>query len=192
MIHLPKLVLASGSPRRAKILTSVGWEFEKHVADINEDMRNGESPRDYVVRLALEKANAVAKLYPDQWVLGADTTVVIDDGILGKPVDLDDARSMLRTLSGSWHEVLTGIAIARNGHACSDIQCTRVKFGPMSEEEVEYLTVRGDPLDKAGAYAVQAQAALFIEEIDGDYWNVVGLPINLVYRLMQSAEIEAV
>src|SRR6185369_10066861 len=111
MIHLPKLVLASGSPRRAEILTSVGWEFEKHVADINEDMRKGESPRDYVVRLALEKADAVAQLYPGEWVLGADTTVVIDEGILGKPVDLDDARSMLRTLSGSWHEVLTGIAI---------------------------------------------------------------------------------
>src|SRR5437763_1177211 len=158
MIHLPKLVLASGSPRRAEILTSAGWEFEKHVADINEDVRDGESPRDYVVRLAIEKADAVAKLYPGRPVLGADTTVVINNGILGKPVDLEDARAMLRTLAGNWHEVLTGIAIARDGNACSDIQCTRVKFGPMTQDEIEYLAVNGDPLDKAGAYAVQAQA----------------------------------
>jgi len=185
MIELPKLILASGSPRRAEILTSVGWEFTKHVADIDESERVGESPVDYVLRLAREKAAAVAVNYPNEIVLGADTTVVIDDQILAKPVDLDDARRMLSLLAGNWHEVLTGIAVVQNGETRSDIQSTRVKFAPMSDAEINFLAERGDPLDKAGAYAVQAQAALFIEGLEGDYWNVVGLPISLVYKLMQ-------
>ncbi|MBK8464808.1 MAG: septum formation inhibitor Maf [Chloracidobacterium sp.] len=184
MIQLPKLILASGSPRRSEILSSVGWEFVKHVADIDESERVGESPEDYVVRLACEKAEAVAVNYPSGIVLGADTTVVIDQQILGKPVDLDDARRMLRTLAGNWHEVLTGIAVVKNGETNSALQRTRVKFSSMSEDEINFLADRGDPLDKAGAYAVQAQAALFIEEIEGDYWNVVGLPISLVYDLI--------
>lgn len=183
MIELPKLILASGSPRRAEILTSVGWEFTKHVADIDESERIGESPEDYVIRLAREKAGAVAHQYPGEIVLGADTTVVIDGGILAKPVDLDDARRMLGLLSGTWHEVLTGVALARGGDIASGIQSTRVKFASMSADEINFLAERGDPLDKAGAYAVQAQAALFIEGIEGDYWNVVGLPVSLVYRL---------
>src|SRR5258708_2594456 len=162
MIQLPKLILASGSPRRSEILASVGWEFTKHVPDIDESEREGESPEDYVVRLAREKAGAVASQYPGEIVLGADTTVVIDGQILAKPVDMDDARRMLKILSGNWHEVLTGVAISQDGKTRSDIQRTRVKFAPMSEAEVIFLAELGDPLDKAGAYAVQAQAALFI------------------------------
>jgi len=184
MIELPKLILASGSPRRAEILTSVGWEFTKHVADIDETEHDGESPEAYVVRLAREKAAAVADQYPGEFVLGADTTVVIDEQIIAKPVDLDDARRMLTLLSGNWHEVLTGVAVVRNGEIQSGIQSTRVKFATMSDAEINFLAERGDPLDKAGAYAVQAQAALFIEGIEGDYWNVVGLPVSLVYRLV--------
>ena len=184
MIELPKLILASGSPRRAEIMTSVGWEFTKHVADIDETEHDGESPEAYVVRLAREKAAAVADQYPGEFVLGADTTVVIDEQIIAKPVDLDDARRMLTLLSGNWHEVLTGVAVVRNGDIQSGIQSTRVKFATMSDAEVNFLAERGDPLDKAGAYAVQAQAALFIEGIEGDYWNVVGLPVSLVYRLV--------
>jgi septum formation protein len=184
MIELPKLILASGSPRRAEILTSVGWEFTKHVADIDETEHDGELPEDYVVRLAREKAAAVADQYPGEFVLGADTTVVIDEQIIAKPVDLDDARRMLTLLSGNWHEVLTGVAVVRNGDIQSGIQSTRVKFATMSDAEINFLAERGDPLDKAGAYAVQAQAALFIEGIEGDYWNVVGLPVSLVYRLV--------
>ncbi len=107
MIELPKLILASGSPRRAEILDSVGWPFEKHTADIDESERDGESPEDYVIRLAREKAEAVAANYPGQLVLGADTTVVIDGQILGKPVDMDDARRMIRMLAGVSHDVLT-------------------------------------------------------------------------------------
>lgn len=188
-MQLPKLILASGSPRRVEILTSVGWDFEKCAADIDESLPEGESPENYVVRLACEKAQAVAAKIPDAIVLGADTTVVVDDQILGKPVDMDDARRMLRMLSGKWHEVLTGVAVVRGGITRSAMQRTRVKFTEMTDEEIDFLAAMGDPLDKAGAYAVQAQAALFIESVEGEYWNVVGLPINLVYEIvMQKGE----
>ena len=190
MIDLPKLILASGSPRRAEILNSVGWEFVKHVPDIDESERNGETPGDYVVRLAREKAEAVAAHWPDEIVLGADTTVVIDDRIIGKPADMDDARRMLTMLAGSWHEVLTGVAVVQRGETRSAIQSTRVKFAAMSDSEIAFLAERGDPLDKAGAYAVQAQAALFIEGIEGDYWNVVGLPVSLVYELVKGFKVK--
>lgn len=188
-MQLPKLILASGSPRRVEILNSVGWEFEKHVADVDESLRDGEAPQDYVVRLACEKAETVAARFSDSIVLGADTTVVIGGEILGKPTDMDDARRMLRLLSGTWHDVLTGVAVVENGETRSAVQRTGVKFIAMTDDDIEFLAAKGDPLDKAGAYAVQAQAALFIEKVDGEYWNVVGLPINLVYRLvMQKGE----
>jgi septum formation protein len=190
MLSLPKLILASNSPRRAEILTSVGWEFTKDSADIDETELTGELPEDYVQRLAREKAERVAQKYSDAIVLGADTTVVINNQIIGKPVDLADAKRMLKMLSGNWHEVLTGVALVQNSkfkiqNSKLGIQRTRVKFAEMSDEEIEFLAEKGEPLDKAGAYAVQAQAALFIEKIEGDYWNVVGLPVNLVYGLIQ-------
>lgn len=183
ILNLPKLILASGSPRRSEILHFVGWEFEKHVPDIDEAEKKGETPYDYVHRLAREKAEAIAKEHINEMVLAADTTVVVDGKIIGKPVNLDDAARMLRMLSGVWHEVLTGVALIRNSKCLTGVESTRVKFSEMSETEIEFLVERGEPLDKAGAYAVQAQAALFIEEIEGVYWNIVGLPINLVYSL---------
>jgi len=185
MIKLPKLVLASGSPRRSEIMNSVGWEFIKDVPDIDESEREGETPEAYVQRLAKEKAEAVAARHPGEIVLAADTTVVIDNQIIGKPTDLDDARRMLQKLSGNWHEVLTGIAVSRDGTVEEGLQSTRVKFASMSHDEIDFLVEKGDPLDKAGAYAVQAQAALYIEGIEGDYWNVVGLPVSLVYELVR-------
>ncbi|MFM9903362.1 MAG: Maf family protein [Pyrinomonadaceae bacterium] len=184
-MELPKLILASGSPRRSEILTSVGWEFTKHIPDIDESERDGESPEDYVVRLGREKAEAVAALYPGRIVLGADTTVVIDGQILAKPVDTADAIRMIKLLAGNWHDVLTGVAVVQSGQISSGIERTRVKFADMTPGEIEFLATHGDPLDKAGAYAVQAQAALFIEGIEGDYWNVVGLPVRLVYTLLK-------
>ncbi len=184
MIKLPKLVLASGSPRRSEIMNSVGWEFTKAIPDIDESEREGEKPEAYVRRLAREKAEVVAASHPGQIVLAADTTVVIDDQIIGKPIDIPDARRMLKMLSGNWHEVLTGIAVVKNGDAEVGLQRTRVKFAEMTEAEIHFLADEGDPLDKAGAYAVQAQAALFIEGIEGDYWNVVCLPISLVYEMV--------
>ena len=185
MITLPKLILASGSPRRSEIMNSVGWEFTKDVPDIDESEHDGESPETYVQRLAREKASVIAAKHgSDEIVLAADTTVVINDQIIGKPVDVADARRMIQMLSGNWHEVLTGIAVTCNGIWEVGMQTTRVKFAEMSDAEVGFLVENGDPLDKAGAYAVQAQAAIFIEEIEGDYWNVVGLPISLVYRMV--------
>lgn len=192
MLQLPPLVLASGSPRRAEILRFVGWEFEKNVADVDETEFAGEKPEDYVRRLAKTKAETVAARYENALVLGADTIVVIDNQIVGKPKDYDDARRMLRLLSGNWHEVFTGVALVKKEIPDSrfqipdssvGLQKTRVKFAALSDEEIELLVEKGEPLDKAGAYAVQAQAALFIEEIRGDYWNVVGLPVNLVYEM---------
>lgn len=188
MIMLPKLILASGSPRRAEILAAVGWEFEKQIADIDETELAGESPHSYVERLAREKAEAVSASRKQGIVLGADTTVVIDEQIIGKPVNLDDARRMLRMLSGRWHEVLTGVAVTASGDTASEVERTRVKFARLSDAEVNFLAELGDPLDKAGAYAVQAQAALFIEGIEGDYWNVVGLPVRRVYKLIQKSQ----
>jgi septum formation protein len=199
MVNVPNLILASGSPRRSEILGFVGWDFEKHVADIDETEKPGESPGVYVQRLALEKAEAVALKHSGKLVLGADTTVVIDDKIIGKPVDLDDARRMLKMLSGRRHEVLTGVALVKrmandelqnkieeNGlKFAAGLQTTSVTFNEMNDEEIEYLVQQGEPLDKAGAYGIQAEAALFIEKIEGDYWNVVGLPVNLVYRLVK-------
>jgi septum formation protein len=185
MIELPQLILASGSPRRAEILTSVGWNFTKVIPDIDESERENEPPERYVQRLAEEKARAISHLHPDEIILAADTTVVIDDLIIGKPVDLEDARRMLTLLSGRWHDVLTGVAIEQDGNIAIGMERTGVKFVEMNDAEIEFLARMGDPLDKAGAYAVQAQAALFIEQIRGDYWNVVGLPISLVYRLLK-------
>jgi septum formation protein len=182
--ELPKLILASGSPRRSEILTSVGWEFTKIVPDIDETELADENPADYVQRLAKEKAEEIAVNHPDSIVLGADTTVVIDNQIIGKPINLDDAKRMLKLLSGRTHEVLTGVAIVKNGTTRVGLQTTKVKFAELDEKQIEFLVAFGSPLDKAGGYAVQAQAALFIEGIEGDYWNVVGLPISLVYRLM--------
>ena len=186
--ELPKLILASGSPRRSEILTSVGWKFTKIVADIDETEFPGENPPDYVQRLAKTKAEAVAVDHPQTFVLGADTTVVIDDTIIGKPIDLADARRMLKLLSGRSHEVLTGIALAKNGETRVGVERTKVKFSPMNDEQIDFLAEFGEPLDKAGAYAVQAQAALFIEGIEGDYWNVVGLPVNLVFQMLAEFE----
>lgn len=182
MFSLPPLILASGSPRRAEILTAVGWEFEKDVPEVDETEVEGEAAADYVLRLAKEKASVIAERHPGRIVLGADTTVLLNGKILGKPVDLADAERMIGELAGNQHEVLTGIALVKDGVCRSAVQVTGVTFAPMTAEEIRYLVEYGSPLDKAGAYAVQAQAALFIEKIDGDYWNVVGLPINLVYR----------
>lgn len=183
--YLPHIILASGSPRRAEILDSVGWPFEKDVPNVDESIVPGEAPEDYVVRLAVAKAEKIASVRPDAVVLGADTTVVIDDEIIGKPVDEDDARQMIARLSGRWHSVITGVAVVSEGRTTTAFQNTGVKFVELSSAEVDFLTDRGEPLDKAGGYAVQAQAALFIEAIDGDHWNVVGLPISLVYKMVR-------
>jgi septum formation protein len=183
---MEKLLLASSSPRRAEILRAVGWPFETLATDIDERIIAGEKPDAYVRRLALEKAAAAARLHPSRLVLGADTTVVVDSEILGKPQDENDARRMLRLLSGRWHDVLTGVALVRaEGNGCRAVahESTRVRFGHLTDAEIAWYVKSNEPADKAGAYAVQGRAALFIEEIKGDFWNIVGLPVRLVYKL---------
>ena len=183
---LPHLILASRSPRRAEILTVVGWPFEVVVAGVDESIELREDPVTYVERLARSKARAVAARIPDRLILGADTTVVVEDQILGQPIDQEDARRMLKLLNDRWHEVITGVAMVLPG---SETDCvvrherTRVRFARMSDEQIDGYISTGEPMDKAGAYAVQGKAALFIEAIDGDYFNVVGLPIRLVYEM---------
>jgi septum formation protein len=179
------LILASSSLRRAEILRAVGWPFETCAGEVDETHLDGEAPEDYVRRLARAKAGAAADTRLFGLVLGADTTVLVDGEILGKPRDERDARRMLHALSGREHEVLTGVALvsAESGREVVGYERTRVRFAPMTDEEIAWHVETGDVLDKAGAYAVQGRAALFIEGIEGDYWNVVGLPVRLVYEL---------
>jgi septum formation protein len=183
------LTLASQSPRRADILRAVGWPFEAEAADVDESLRGGEAVERYVERLAREKAETVAARRLFGLVLGADTTVVVEGEILGKPRNDDEARRMLRRLRGRWHEVVTGVALVRaeTKRAVTAHARTRVRFAQMTDAEVDWYVATGEPADKAGAYAVQGRGALFIEAIEGEYWNVVGLPIRLVYKL--SAEL---
>ena len=179
-----KLVLASGSPRRAEILERAGWSHEVIVAGIDESLKPDESAAAYVQRLARSKAEAVAQKLEEGLVLGADTTVVIAGQILGQPQDDADARRMLRLLNGKWHEVLTGVALVRVGRESRvDYETTRVRFAEMSESEIDWYVSTREPFGKAGAYGIQGKAALFIEEIEGDYFNIMGLPIRLVYEL---------
>ena len=181
---MERVLLASASPRRAEILRAVGWPFEALATNIDETFEVGESAVGAVERLALGKALAALERQPSPLVLGADTTVVVESEILAKPNDDAEARRMLRLLSGRWHDVVTGVAlVGEGGRRLVAHERTRVRFGQMSDAEIEWYVASGEPMDKAGAYAVQGRAALFIEEIKGDYWNVVGLPIRLVYKL---------
>jgi len=183
-----KLILASQSPRRAEILTSVGWPFEAIPADIDESRFESEDALSYVLRLAQTKAETVAARVASGRVLGADTVVVVDEEILGQPCDDDDARRMLALLSGKWHEVVTGVALVSKSQTSVAHQTTRVRFAELASEEIEWYISTGEPKGKAGAYAIQGQGALFIQEIEGDYYNVVGLPVRLVYELATRME----
>jgi septum formation protein len=179
-----KLVLASGSPRRAEILERAGWPHEIIVAGIDETLLPNEEAAAYVQRLARSKAEAVASRLEQGLVLGADTTVVVANQILGQPADEADARRMLNLLNAKWHEVLTGVAIVKvGGETRVAYETTRVRFAEMSESEIDWYIATGEPFGKAGAYGIQGKASLFIEEIEGDYPNIMGLPIRLVYEL---------
>jgi septum formation protein len=178
------LVLASASPRRAELLKAAGFRFSVVPATIDETLRPGERPGDHVRRLAREKALAAAAEFPDAPVLGADTVVVVDDTILGKPGDLGDARRMLRLLQGRTHQVYTGVALWRHGAFRDAVEVTAVDFAPMAAEEIEWYVASGEPLGKAGGYAIQGLASRFVPRIEGSYSNVVGLPIAVVYRLL--------
>jgi septum formation protein len=175
------LVLASKSPRRAEILRAAGMPFVVRPADVHEQRRDGESPTNYARRLAIDKAAAV-QMAAEEVVLGADTIVVIDDVVLEKPRDHADAHRMLEMLSGRTHEVITGICLRFRFHSVVDAAVTRVAFAPLTPKEIDDYVASGEPMDKAGAYAIQGLASRFIERIEGDYFNVVGLPVSLVHR----------
>jgi len=195
------LVLASASPRRREILQNVGIPFAVQAADIVEVAKADETPKAFAERLAQEKAKAVSQQRPDDWILSADTIVVVDNTILGKPRDLVDAVRMLRLLSGRQHQVITGVCLA--GRKISDVssqfsvpgfvdvrsEITQVFVSDIRENEIREYVETAEPMDKAGAYAIQGRASRWISRIEGDYFNVVGLPVSLVYRMLQHHKI---
>ena len=185
-----RLILASSSPRRRELLTQAGFIFEVHPAHIPEDPLPSEDPIAYVVRLARDKAEAVFKTLgdPDALVLGADTTVTLDNHILGKPIDASDAAHMLRLLSGRTHRVITGVAVSTAHGTEVAAEVTGVRFLTLSDEEISAYIATGEPMDKAGAYAIQGHAARWIPRIEGCYFNVVGLPLALVSVMLQAAD----
>ena len=182
------LILASGSPRRAEILTTLGIPFEVDASRIAEEIRLGESGEQAAARLAAEKAAEVASRRPGRWVLAADTLVLLDGDTLGKPTDERDAARMLRRLAGCEHRVVTAVALQRDGDPPRGIVVqSRVSMAPMTEEEIFWYVGTREPMDKAGAYAVQGLGARFIERVSGSFTNVMGLPARSVYRLMREA-----
>ncbi len=172
-----RLVLASRSPRRADLLTRAGYEFEVAPADIDERLLDGETPAAHVRRLARAKAALVARDHPESIVLGADTVVVVDDVMLGKPADDADAAGMLRRLSGRTHEVLTGVALHTPSNHRYEVASTRVTFRELIAGDIAWYVGSGEPAGKAGAYAIQGRGSRFVTRIDGSYTNVVGLPV---------------
>jgi len=182
-------ILASASPRRIQLLTSMGYSFTSIPANINEASRAGESPMDLAERLAAEKAGAVSASHPDSLILGADTIVVLDSRVLGKPSDEEDAVVMLQSLSGRTHEVITGISMQLGAaqRRVTTSETTQVTFAPLSNTEIERYASTGSPLDKAGAYGIQDDhGAYFVSGISGDYYTVMGLPLHLLYQNLHS------
>jgi septum formation protein len=196
----PELILASSSPRRQELLREIGISFRVHAANINEDQTEGETPIAYALRVAREKARAVAVHYPQSYVLGADTIVVVDDEVLGKPKDRRDALRMLRLLSGRGHEVTTAVSVVAPGTlapgtvatatvvpdalAETRASTTKVYFREIAEDEIQRYVAGGEPMDKAGAYAIQGGASRWADRIEGEFSNVVGLPLSLVTEML--------
>ena len=182
-----RLILASASPRRSELLRNAHTAFEVIPAHVIEELSDGESPVASARRLAREKANAIWEKHRDAYVLGADTIVVLDGAkVLGKPSGKADAEAMLRSLSGRTHEVITGVCLLTPaGHEAMEAEVTRVTMGEISEEEIRQYVATGEPMDKAGAYAIQGIASRYITRIEGDYSNVVGLPLAAVWKLLR-------
>lgn len=184
---MTKFTLASASPRRAEILRTLGLDFESISPDVVEEHLDGEAPADFVTRAARAKVAAVAARLDMGLVIGADTVVVIDGRPLGKPGSVESAREMLQMLSGRWHAVMTGVAVrdVEGAREVADHDKTLVRFRDITEEEIAAYVATDEPFDKAGAYAIQGRAMLFVEEIAGNYQNVVGLPAPLLQRLVR-------
>ena len=181
------IILASASPRRKDLLTDIGVNFSVDPADIDEAVRNGEAPSEMVARLALEKACAVAERHPDQWVLGADTTVVCDGKNLGKPNDKEEAIKTLSLMQGRVHEVWGGFSLVNKSHNVihTETHMTLVKLAALTYEEIVSYVATGEPLDKAGSYAIQGKGSAFVESVNGSYTNVVGLNVVAVLKTLR-------
>jgi len=186
------LILASASPRRQELLSSAGISYEVLPSEVDEGFQEGEAPEEYVVRLARRKAEKAGERHKDRWVLAADTVVVIDGRILGKPGGRQEAREMLGMLSDQEHRVITGFCLSRgdSGKSREGAVTTRVRFKNLSSREIDWYLDTGEPFDKAGAYAIQGKAAFMVKEIRGSYTNVVGLPLTEVIEALQEMGIE--
>jgi len=186
MLATPRLILASGSPRRKELLRGLGITFDVVPADISEELKPGEAPMAYALRMAEEKALKVAEQFPNDYVLGADTIVVAEGQVLAKPRDPQDAARMLVVLSGRGHQVTTAVSLISPGGQTETRSCTtEVWFRKLDEKEIQKYVASGEPMDKAGAYAIQGGAASWVVRLEGDHSNVVGLPVPLVVEMLR-------
>lgn len=187
-----RLILASQSPRRRELLTSIGLRFEVIPSDIPEMHQKGESPEEYVARLSRQKAETIAAEHGDAWIIAADTTVMLDDVLLEKPADADDAKRMLAAISGRTHTVYTGVTVLSAAREWRDTRVaeSEVRMLPLGAREIDWYVSTGEPLDKAGAYAAQGIGGMFIDSIHGSYTNVVGLPLALLFQMLRRAGID--
>jgi len=182
LLNTENIILASRSPRRAFLLKNVGLQFEQIPSHIEENL-NGMQPEDFVIHYSQKKAEAIQKIHTDSFIIGADTIVVLNNKIIGKPQNNEDAFQILKKLSGKCHEVLTGVSILFHDSQVSDIAKTKVYFNPISDEDIREYVSTGEPMDKAGAYGIQGYGSQFIDKIEGCYFNVMGFPIPLFYEM---------
>ena len=178
------IILASASPRRRELIENLKIDFAVLTADCEEEVIPGEHPRDTVLRLSKQKAMWVSERSENSIVIGADTVVSIDDKILGKPTSMADAAKMLKTLSGRTHRVYTGVTVTNGTKTVSEYAATDVTFRSLSDSQIDKYIATGEPMDKAGAYGIQKYGSLLVDSISGDYFNVVGLPVSLLSRIL--------
>ncbi len=191
-LHFVKFILASASPRRRELLASIGLDFDIMPSHVPEVHAEGEAPEEYVARLSRDKAGALAREHPSRWIIAADTTVRLGDQLLEKPEDAADAARMLTTIAGKTHIVYTGVTLENIERDYRDTRVaeSEVRMLPLSASEIEWYVRTGEPLDKAGAYAVQGKGAMFIDSIHGSYTNVVGLPLATLFQMLRKAGID--
>jgi septum formation protein len=187
-----RFILASSSPRRRELLASVGVEFDVFPSNVPEQRQPGEAPEEYVARLSREKASAVAGQHPTRWVIAADTTVLLGDQVLEKPLDAADAERMLSLIAGRTHIVYTGVTLQNFERAYHDTRVaeTEVRMLPLAQQDVRWYVRTREPMDKAGAYAVQGIGAMFIDSVHGSYTNVVGLPLAMLFQMLRKAGVD--
>jgi septum formation protein len=187
-----RFILASSSPRRKELLGSIGAAFDVIPSHIPEERREGETPEEYVARLSREKAHAISEKHPERWIIAADTTVALDDLVLEKPIDAEDARRMLKAIAGKTHVVYTGVTLTRHEPHYLDthVATSEVRMLPLTPRDIDWYVATREPLDKAGAYAAQGVGGLFIDSIHGSFTNVVGLPLALLFQMLRKAGID--